>query len=142
MNRKIIALLLASSLSGLALAGNALGEPPKHPPPAPVAGKATLGVAVIDAELVATGWRVSKLIGSEVRNDADEKIGKIDDMVVATNGSLSVAIIQVGGFLGMGGHLVAIPVEQLSVAPNMSKIVLPKATKAALKSLPEFKYTS
>jgi hypothetical protein len=56
--------------------------------------------------------------------------------VIAPDGSLSVAVIDVGGFLGIGKHRVAIPVKQFTqIHP---KAVLPGATKEALKSLPEF----
>src|SRR5690349_16821769 len=72
MNHKVIAFVLASALPGLALVGEVVAEPSK-PPPAPVAGKATLGVTVEETELVASGWRASKLLSAEVRNDRDEK---------------------------------------------------------------------
>lgn len=141
MNHKIIAFVLASALPGLALVGDVVAEPSK-PPPAPVAGTATLGVTIAETELVATGWRASKLLSAEVRNDRDEKIGKLDDMIVAADGTLSVAIIEVGGFLGLGAHRVAIPVRQLVLSPTAPKVMLPGGTKDALKALPEFKYIS
>jgi hypothetical protein len=53
---------------------------------------------------------------------------------------LTVAIIDVGGFLGMGAHRVAIPTSQFKEM-DVKKVVLPGATKDALKGLPEFKYT-
>jgi hypothetical protein len=43
---------------------------------APVAGKATIGITVAEAELIATGWRASKLLGASVQNDKGEKIGR------------------------------------------------------------------
>lgn len=141
MNHRFITFVLASAVSGLAFVGEVVAEPPK-PPPAPVAGKATLGVTVAETEFVASGWRTSKLLSADVRNDRDDTIGKIDDMIVTADGTLSVAIIEVGGFLGMGVHRVAIPVRQLVLSPTDPKVVLPKATKDALKALPEFKYTS
>ena len=50
-----------------------------------------------------------------------------------------MAIVDVGGFLGIGAHRVAIPVPQFDeVAPT--KIVLKGATQEALKKMPEFKY--
>jgi hypothetical protein len=98
-----------------------------------VAGKVTLGVTVAETELVASGWRASKLLSAEVR---------IDDMIVSADGTLSVAIVEVGGFLGLGVHRVAIPVRQLVLSPTAPNVVLPGATKDALKGLPEFKYTT
>ena len=105
---------------------------------APVAGVVKLGVAVAEAELVAAGYRARKLIGAAVYNDQDQRVGKIEDLVIAPDGKVSVAVIDVGGFLGVAAHRVAIPVEQFSkIHP---KVVLPGATKQALKELPEFKY--
>ena len=49
-------------------------------------------------------------------------------------------MLSVGGFLGMGNKLVVLPYEQLKTMDN--KIMLPGATKDALKALPEFKYAS
>jgi hypothetical protein len=141
MNRKITALVLPTLFAGLVLTGNVTAETPK-PPPAPVAGKIPIGVTIAETELIATGWRGSKLLGAEVRNDKGEKIGKLDDVIVTANGQLSIAIIEVGGFLGIGAHLVAIPVRQLQFSPIAPKVVLPGATKAALKALPAFKYES
>jgi sporulation protein YlmC with PRC-barrel domain len=103
---------------------------------APVAGLVPLGVAVVETEAVATGWRASKLMHADVYNDSNQKIGKIDDFIVSPDGKLSIAVIDVG----LAAHRVAIPVEQFGkVAP---KVVLKGATKEALKALPEFKYAA
>jgi sporulation protein YlmC with PRC-barrel domain len=105
---------------------------------APIAGKVTLGVTVTEAQLVATGWRASKMINTDVYNEKNEKIGRVDDLIVAPDGSLSAAIIDVGGFLGMAAHRVAIPIQQFKqMAP---KAILAGANKDALKKLPEFEY--
>jgi sporulation protein YlmC with PRC-barrel domain len=104
----------------------------------PIAGKATLGVTVTEAQVVATGWRASKMIHTEVYNDKNEKIGKVDDLIIAPDGTLSAAILDVGGFLGMATHRVAIPIQHFKqMAP---KAILPGASKEALKKLPEFEY--
>ncbi len=108
------------------------GEPP-------VAGSATIGVTIAQADLIATGYRASRLLQADVYNDRDQKIGKVDDLVVAPDGTLSVAVVDVGGFLGIGRHRVAIPVEQFSDI-TQKRLVIPGATKQALKDAPEFKY--
>ena len=124
------------AICSLALIGRAM---PQQNDDAPVAGAVTLGVAVEQVDVVANGWRASKLLRASVYNDSDQRIGKVGDLIIAPDGSLSVAIVDVGGFLGLGTHHVAIPVEQFSqVTP---KIILPGATKDALKQLPEFKYS-
>jgi hypothetical protein len=152
MKRIIAGKLIAASALSLALAGGLSAQqtanntapkssaPASAPAPAaaPIAGIAPLGVAIAEEALVATGWRASKLLHATVYNDQNQKIGKIDDFVVSPDGTLSVAVVDVGGFLGLAAHKVAIPVKQFGeVAP---KVVLKGATKEALKALPEFKY--
>jgi hypothetical protein len=51
---------------------------------------------------------------------------------------VTYAIIGAGGFLGVARHNVAIRVSQLKV--DGDKLVLPGATKEALKQAPEFEY--
>jgi sporulation protein YlmC with PRC-barrel domain len=106
---------------------------------APVVGGVPLGISVEETALVLKGWRASKLIGATVYNDQNQRIGKIEDMIVSSDGKVSAAVIDVGGFLGIGKHRVAIPPEQFTDI-SAKKLVLPNATKEALKSLPEFRY--
>ncbi|HEV7881843.1 PRC-barrel domain-containing protein [Bradyrhizobium sp.] len=58
-------------------------------------------------------WRASKLAGVNVYNEANEKIGDINDVILDKSGKASKVILGVGGFLGMGEHLVAVPLEKL-----------------------------
>ena len=67
-----------------------------------------------------------------------DSFGEIDDLIVSTDGKLTVAIVEVGGFLGVGKHRVAIPVRQFTQIDP--KAILPGATKEALKKLPSFVY--
>jgi sporulation protein YlmC with PRC-barrel domain len=136
MELKLVKMLILSVLCSLGLTSGAFAQVQEE---APVAGTTTIGVAVEQTDIVAKGWRVSKLLRDQVYNDKNQKIGKIEDFIVAPDGSLSVAIVDVGGFLGMGTHRVAIPVQQFNqVTP---KIVLPGATKDSLKQVPEFRYS-
>ena len=93
----------------------------------------------VDVSVVAKGYRVSQLIGSTVKNDKEEKIGSIDDIIVDKQKAL-YTILQVGGFLGVGGRLIAIPYEQLVIDDTGRNITLPGATKEQLQNLQEFKY--
>jgi sporulation protein YlmC with PRC-barrel domain len=136
--------IVLPALCILAMAGAASGQQQgqqgqqSQPREAPVAGTIPLGVAVAKAELVAKGWRATRLLGEPVYNDRNEKIGEIEDFVISPDGKVSLAIIEVGGFLDLGEHRVAIPVEQFQqVYP---RLVLPGADKNALKKLPEFHY--
>lgn len=124
-------------------AGLASAQAPAQAPAAPVAGRAPLGVAVIEMETVVLGWSAKRdLIGKTVVNDKDDKIGKIDDLIISpAKGdapAASFAIVGVGGFLGVGKHDVAIPMAQLRI--QNKQLSLPGATKDALKALPPFVY--
>jgi sporulation protein YlmC with PRC-barrel domain len=98
-------------------------------------------LVVVDIHAVADGYRASKLIGSSVVNDQNEKIGTIEDIIIGRDRVL-FAVLQVGGFLHLGGHRVAVPYQSLVLDESGSKIKLPGATQEALKKLPEFKYAS
>jgi hypothetical protein len=93
----------------------------------------------VDVAVVAKGLRVSKIIGTAVSNDKNENIGKLDDLIVDDKRAL-FAVLQVGGFLGIGGRLVAVPYESLTIQDNGRKITLPGASKEELQKLAEFKY--
>lgn len=58
-------------------------------------------------------WRTSKMDGLKVYNDANENIGSINDLLMDKSGNVKIAVIGVGGFLGMGEHLVAVPYDKL-----------------------------
>ena len=100
----------------------------------------TVELAKIDVQKLAAGYRASKVIGSSVVNEENEVIGKIDDLLVSPDGKEPYAVLSIGGFLGMGTHLVAVPYETLKSTDD--KILLPGGTKNSLRMLPEFKYAS
>src|SRR5437762_11635712 len=58
-------------------------------------------------------WRASKLVGLSVYNEKNESVGSINDMLTDKNGKIVAVVIGVGGFLGVGEHLVAIPFEKV-----------------------------
>src|SRR6267142_2217725 len=62
----------------------------------------------------ATGlWQGSKLIGLNVYNNNNEKIGDIKELMVDKSGKIDSVAIAVGGFLGMGEHDVAVKFSEL-----------------------------
>jgi hypothetical protein len=124
-------LALAASAASLAVLSTAL---PVYAQGAPQ----TVQLAKIDVIQVASGYRASKVIGETVVNDANETVGKVDDVIIGADGKSSFLILSVGGFLGVGTKLVALPYDSVKVLGD--KLTMPGATKDALKSLPEFKY--
>ncbi len=104
---------------------------------AQVAGGMSIGVP--NVALIANGWSVKKkVLGKSVYNEENKKVGTIDDIIVAPDGTASFIIVGAGGFVGIAKHDVAIPVGQIQDSDG--KFVLPGATKAAIKALPKFIY--
>jgi sporulation protein YlmC with PRC-barrel domain len=58
-------------------------------------------------------WRSSKLIGVNVYNDNNEKIGDINELIIDKSGKVDDVVLGVGGFLGMGEHDVAVKFGEL-----------------------------
>jgi hypothetical protein len=96
-------------------------------------------LVAVDVKAVGEGYRATKLLGTKVENEKNEKIGTLDDLVITMDQKL-FAVLQVGGFLGMGGYMVALPYESLAIADHGRKITLAGASKDAIQKLPEFQY--
>ena len=97
-----------------------------------------VAIAKVDVQTVEGGYRASKVIGDSVLNDADQTIGKIDDLLVTRDGKEPYAVLSIGGFLGMGTKLVVVRYDSLKFADK--KIVLPGGSKDGLNMLPAFEY--
>lgn len=120
----------ALALAGFAATGTARAQ---------VAGTTSFSTAVVDVKVVALGWSAKKqVIGAKVYNDAGELVGRIDDIIISPDSAVSIAIVGVGGFIGVGRHDVAIPAQFFVLRD--STLLLPGATRDAIKALPEFKY--
>jgi hypothetical protein len=95
-----------------------------------------LAVATVKLE---NGTRASKIIGAAVFNDQNQQVGTVDDIILNADDKAVLAVISVGGFLGVGGKLVAVAYTQLH-EDNAGKVVLPDASKDALNRMPSFVY--
>src|SRR6201987_1734625 len=58
-------------------------------------------------------WRASKVVGLNVYNEKNENVGSINDLLMDKSGAIKAAVISVGGFLGMGARLVAVPFDKI-----------------------------
>lgn len=96
----------------------------------------TMSVVKVDIVQVANGYRATKFIGQTVVNDDGDTIGKVDDLII-TNKTPFV-VLSVGGFLGVGTRLVALPYDTFKVTDK--KLMLRDATRDTLKAMPEFRY--
>lgn len=116
----------------LALSGHALAQTPPDPTPP----------AVTSPAQSAGDFRTSKLIGTDIFNNANENIGEIQDVLVKADGSATGVILSVGGFLGMGERYVSVPMAKLTISRNSDKDpkIMMDATKDSLKAMPEYKF--
>ncbi len=103
------------------------------------AGETKLGVTVIELNEVIKGWSVRRqILGQSVYNDKDERIGTVEDIIIAPERSASYAIVSTGGFLGIGAHDVAIPATQFKQSND--RLVLAGATRDLIRAMPRFEY--
>jgi len=81
-----------------------------------ITGVASAQTATTNADTTATSssmhkegeWRASKLVGVNVYNESNEKIGDINDVILDQSGKVANVILGVGGFLGIGEHYVSV----------------------------------
>ena len=66
-------------------------------------------------------WRSSKVVGLYVYNDAGERLGSINELLMDSNGKVSKAVIGVGGFLGIGESDIAVNFDQLKFSNEPMK---------------------
>ena len=88
---------------------------------------------------LSAGYRTTRLEGTGVINEKEQRIGTIIDFVVVRD-LPPAAIVDVAGFLGIRDHLVAVPFKSLKLDDSSGKIVLPGASREALRKLPVFLY--
>lgn len=107
---------------------------------APIAGEQPLSVSVTEVTELAKGWSVKKaVLDKDVYNEKKENIGEVKDLIIAPDTKVSYAIVSVGGFLGIGSHHVAIPVDRF-VFDEEGGVRLNGASKEELKKIPNFRY--
>jgi sporulation protein YlmC with PRC-barrel domain len=109
----IIATAVASLMSSAAFAQT---PAPKIVATEPAATATTLTPTTWMTQEVAGQWRTSKMVGLNVYNNNNEKIGDISELIVDRTGKLEAAVIGVGGFLGLGQRDVAVPYAQIGWA--------------------------
>ena len=80
----------------------------------------------------------SDLIGKKAYGSGGQEIGSINDLVIDNNGRVLAAVIDVGGFLGMGEHSVALNWDQLKINPGNDRVTV-GMTKDQLKAAPEYR---
>ncbi|MHC4052677.1 PRC-barrel domain-containing protein [Bradyrhizobium sp. 25ACV] len=105
MKTTFAAALISSALIG----GAAFAQ--STPPADRAAPAATAQPA--DKMMLKDNWRASKLMGLDVYNEANEKLGDINELLVDKSGKINAVVIGIGGFLGMGEHDIAVSMDKL-----------------------------
>ncbi|WP_375788213.1 PRC-barrel domain-containing protein [Bradyrhizobium sp. Pha-3] len=109
-------MLVKSIIAGVAgsalLATVAIAQTPtdKGDKMAPAASTST---STTSATSYQGNWRASKVVGLSVYNDKSESVGSINDLLMDKDGAIKAVVIGVGGFLGVGEHLVAVPLDKV-----------------------------
>lgn len=127
LSRYIAAAMLGTAL----LAAPALAQtqtPSNTAPAAKSDAKAEINPALKDK------WRASKLIGLNVYNDQNEKLGDINELILDKDGKIGFVVIGVGGFLGMGEHDIAVTLDKLKFVEEPMKTATTTTTTTSPSS--------
>lgn len=88
-------------------------------------------------------WRVTELKGTNIQTPAEEKLGDLEELAIDTNGRVSCVAVSVGGFLGIGERVVAVPWDSLQFSlggeKHDVKVITLATTKEQLEKAPQFK---
>jgi hypothetical protein len=99
--------------------------PPERPPEASVT--------------VLGSWQAQGVLGREVRSTADENMGRIVDVIVDRHGQARAAIIDFGGFLGVGSRKIAVDWRALRFSPGQERNrVILQMTREQVTAAPEY----
>lgn len=85
-------------------------------------------------------WPASEIIGTEVRNNAGENIGDVNELILANDGKVRAVVIGVGGFLGMGERDVAVSFNSLKITrdDDNDEVITIDATRDTLSNAPQW----
>lgn len=146
----------AIALSVLLASGAALAQQTTSPPPgagtspatppavSPVPPAASSGTSATNGSMSALQpgqMRADDIVGTRVYGPNDANVGSVDDIIVnTTSKQVEAAILSVGGFLGIGNKLVAVPIDQLQMGQDGRLSI--SLTREQLEQAPEFAYGS
>jgi PRC-barrel domain protein len=126
--------LMASSAGAQELAGPK--EPPLHSAPVSLQQKSLKAPSVT----VLGSRQAQSVLGREVRTSADESMGRIVDVVVDRDGRVRAAVIDFGGFLGVGSRKIAVDWNALHFETNGKRdLVRSELTRDQVNAAPEYK---
>jgi sporulation protein YlmC with PRC-barrel domain len=122
------------SLLAVALMSAAIIGSPAYAQTAQPATPAATTTDAAGAKMMLKGkWRASKLMGLDVYNEANEKLGDVNELILDKDGKVNAVVIGVGGFLGMGEHDIAVTMDKLKFmeTPVQTSSAAPAGTTRA-----------
>lgn len=133
--RRELAIVVAIVLTGLISGPATTAELNVPAPSQQVAHDPVPSVTVIGTR------QGTSILGRQVRNRADERIGRIVDVIVDRTGQVRAAVIDFGGFLGVGNRKIAVDWDALNFAGDDDKrdVVTIGLTRDQIKAAPEYK---
>lgn len=92
------------------------------------------------AVTILNSHEVEGILGREVRSAADENMGRIVDVIVDRSGQVRAAIIDFGGFLGVGSRKIAVDWNALHFPPpgKAGAMIMLELTRDQVKAAPEY----
>jgi hypothetical protein len=108
----------------------------------PGAGQTRGDPAVQAAETVAPvpkNNQLESVLGREVRTRVEEDVGRIIDLLADRNGRVQAAVIEFGGFLGIGTRKIAVEWSALRFESDGKQAVIVEMTRDQLRVAPEYK---
>jgi hypothetical protein len=130
---------VAATLAAVAVAQE---NPARKPTEPPSAVRAQTPEATAEPSVTILGSRQAQsVLGKDVRSSANENMGRIVDVIVDRTGRVRAAVIDFGGFLGVGSRKIAVDWSALSFASDDSKrdVVTLELTRDQVKAAPEYK---
>jgi hypothetical protein len=131
----------AAMLLTLVLAGPSSGQgvtqaPAEEPAPGTQDNVAVPSITVLGSR------QADGVLGKQVRSSAGEDMGRIVDVIVDKAGRVRAAVIDFGGFLGVGSRKIAVDWNALNFAPvddTKRDIITVELTRDQVKAAPEYK---
>jgi hypothetical protein len=109
-------------------------------PEAPKAPEPSRPDAVVDAQVGQVGATLMSILGKDVKSPTGEDMGRVVDVLADVDGHVRVAIIDFGGFLGVGTRRIAVDWPLLHFNPDAgNKWLTLSVTRQKLQSTPEYK---
>ena len=88
---------------------------------------------------VVDGEQLESVLGIEALSSTGDNMGRIDDIIVDRSGEVRAAIIDFGGFLGVGSRKIAVDWRSLHFDPKKAGAVVVDLTKDQLRVAPVYK---